>query len=81
MAENNLCAPKAKEYGSIEEAKKDIERLSVLVLIKLLKYSYKVQWKDIMPLLLSSLFKGGDDLRCSTDSSDSLVNFANSGVS
>ena len=28
------------------------------VLIKLLKYSYKVQWKDIMPSLLLSLFIG-----------------------
>ena len=34
LAEHNLCTPKAKGYGSIEEAKKDIERLRVPVLIK-----------------------------------------------
>lgn len=80
LAEHNLCTPKAKGYDSIEEAKKDIERLSVPVLIKLLKYSCKVQWKGIMPSLLLSLFMGGDDLQCSTDRSDSLVNFDNPGV-
>jgi len=48
LAEHNLCTPKAKGYGSIEEAKKDIERLRVPVLIKLLKYRYKEQWKDVM---------------------------------
>ena len=58
LAEHNLCTPKAKGYGSIEEAKKDIERFRMPVLIKLLKYSYKVQWKDIMPSLLLSLFMG-----------------------
>ena len=58
LAEHNLCTPKAKGYSSIEEAKKDIGRFRLLVLIKLLKYSYKVQWKDIMPSLLLSLFMG-----------------------
>jgi len=58
LAEYNFCAPKAKGYASIEEAKKDIERFRVLVLIKLLNYSYKEQWKDIMPSLLLSLVMG-----------------------
>jgi len=58
LAEHNLCTPKAKGYGSIEEAKKDIGRFRLPVLIKLLKYSCKFQWKDIMPSLLLSLFMG-----------------------
>ena len=37
LAEHNLCSPKAKGYGSIEEAKKDIEGFRVPVLIKRLK--------------------------------------------
>jgi carbamoylphosphate synthase large subunit len=48
LAEHNFCTPRANGYSSIEEAKKDIERLRVSVLIKLLKYSYKEQWKDVM---------------------------------
>ena len=58
LAEYNFCAPRAKGYSSIEEAKKDIGRFRVPVLIKLLNYSYKVQWKGIMPSLLLSLFMG-----------------------
>ena len=58
LAEYNFCAPRAKGYSSIEEAKKDVGRFRVPILIKLLKYSYKVQWKDIMPSLLLSLVTG-----------------------
>lgn len=50
LAEHNLCTPKAKGYCSNEEAKKDIEGLRVPVLVKLLKYSYKEQWKDIIAI-------------------------------
>ena len=42
LAEHNFCTPRTNGYSSIEEAKKDIERFRVPVLIKLIKYSYKV---------------------------------------
>lgn len=58
LAEHNFCTPRANGYSSIEEAKKNIGRFGVPVLIKLIKYSYKDQWKDIMPSLVLSLAMG-----------------------